>query len=115
MGWYSLYKWFRTFRKSPSTNYISWYKHYLYNEWYDSLSDEDKLREDDRVRRLREHEHQRTQDALRALGMMYSMVYAMGVNALGRSKRPAYLQPDPRLAEISDALSTHLDPYGLLK
>ena len=40
MAWYALYKWFIPWRKTPYVNYISWYKKYLYDEWFKSLSEE---------------------------------------------------------------------------
>ena len=42
MAWFALYKWFSKFRKTPYTNYITVYKCKLYDEWFNSLSEEDK-------------------------------------------------------------------------
>lgn len=42
MAWYSLYKWFISWRKTPYRNMISWYKKYLFDQWFESLSDADK-------------------------------------------------------------------------
>ena len=42
MAWWSLYKWFGSFRTTPYENMISWYTNKLNHEWYESLSDEEK-------------------------------------------------------------------------
>jgi len=114
MGWYSLYRWYRTFRKSPSTNYISWYKQYLYEEWYNSLSEEDKSTEDDRIRRLRDEDNRKLRTALMNIGVMSSMIYGLGARASGRSRCPVYMTRDPRLDELSDAINKHMNSSGLM-
>lgn len=55
MAWYALYKWFSTFRKQPAFNWISWYRGYLYKEWFDSLSEEDQIKELARKRAEEKH------------------------------------------------------------
>lgn len=45
MAWYTLYKWFREFRKTPFFNYINWYRGYIYNEWFQSLDDDGRMAE----------------------------------------------------------------------
>ncbi len=42
MAWYALYNWFIRFRKIPYTNWINWYRHHLYNEWFKMLSEEEQ-------------------------------------------------------------------------
>lgn len=42
MAWYALYKWFIRFSKRPYINQIKMYKSYLYSEWFNSLTDEEK-------------------------------------------------------------------------
>ena len=59
MAWYALYKWFIPWRKTPYMNYISWYKKYLYDEWFKSLSEEEKKAELDRIQRIKEREKKR--------------------------------------------------------
>lgn len=44
MAWYALWKWFIKFNKRPYINYINIYKDYLYDKWYESLTDEQKIR-----------------------------------------------------------------------
>ena len=58
MAWYSLYKWFSPWRKTPYSNYVDWYKKYLHRMWFNSLTEEekkaylDKQEEDRRKRRM---------------------------------------------------------------
>lgn len=70
MAWYALYKWFRTFRKSRYVNYISIYKKYLYDQWFNSLSEEDKQSE---LKRIELEEERRRRVSTRALNIMYAM------------------------------------------
>lgn len=43
MAWYAIYKWASPFRKRPfEVNWTAWYSEKLYNEWFDSLSEEDQ-------------------------------------------------------------------------
>lgn len=42
MAWWSLYKWFGSFRTTPFENMITWYTNKLNHERYQSLSDEEK-------------------------------------------------------------------------
>lgn len=44
MAWYSLYKWFIRFSKLTFENQITNFRRYLYDEWYNSLTDEEKER-----------------------------------------------------------------------
>lgn len=45
MAWYALYKWFIQFRKPPYVNSMHWYSHYLYEEWFSNLSEEEQKQE----------------------------------------------------------------------
>ena len=42
MAWWSLYKWFATFRTFKYENIIEWYSGKLFKEWYESLSEEER-------------------------------------------------------------------------
>lgn len=56
MAWYSLYKWFRSFRKIPYTDCIAWYRNHLYEEWFSGLTEEEQRKEELRIRKLKEKE-----------------------------------------------------------
>lgn len=40
MAWYSLWKWFSSWRKREYINVIEWYSNILYEEWFCSLTPE---------------------------------------------------------------------------
>lgn len=42
MAWYTLYKWFSPFRKTPYVNQIYLYRQHLFDEWFDGLTDEQR-------------------------------------------------------------------------
>lgn len=77
MAFYALYKWFRTFRVRPFTNWIHEYKWHLYTQWYESLSDEEKIKEDERVRLIKERREKERKSAVQKLCLMNSMVMSM--------------------------------------
>ena len=74
MAWYSLYLWFSPWRKTPYRNMIHWYKLYLHEQWFNSLSDEDKKKVVAYRERKKREDQIRIQQVLMALGMasMYS-------------------------------------------
>lgn len=74
MAWYALYKWFRPWRKIPYVNMIQMYRKHLYDEWYNSLSDEDKKKEDKRIDDLKAKKDKEFYSLL-ALMKAYSVVY----------------------------------------
>lgn len=53
MAWFALYKWFAPWSKIPYINYIEWYRDYLYTEWYNSLSEEEKIKEKQRIENIK--------------------------------------------------------------
>ena len=67
MAWYSLYKWFRTFRKREYVNYVSWYIGYLFN----SLSEEEQRKELERQEELKKKREHDGEAALENLLAMY--------------------------------------------
>lgn len=92
MAWYALYKWFRIFRKSPSTNYIAWYKQYLYDEWFKSLSDVEKTAENRRQKRIAQAKEREFREAIARLGVMHSLLYDASVRAGGKHARTSYME-----------------------
>jgi hypothetical protein len=67
MAWYALYRWFAGFRKKPYINYIGWYKQYMYDNWFDSLSDEDKATEQERISKLKADDEYKSRTAVAML------------------------------------------------
>lgn len=70
MAWYSLYKWFVSFRKLPYVNIIVWYRQFLYKEWFNSLTEEEQEKEKARIKGLKEKEMAGLQHACLALSML---------------------------------------------
>lgn len=79
MAWFALYKWFAPWRKISYVNWISWYKSYLYDTWYGSLSEDDKLKEKERLRKIKEKRIREGEMALKhfyqILGTMNKMTH----------------------------------------
>ena len=63
MAWYSLYKWFVSFRKLPYVDIIVWYRQFLYTE-------EEQEKEKARIKGLKEKEMAGLQRACSALCML---------------------------------------------
>ena len=64
MTWRSLQLWFLRFRKSYYPDVVVIYKNYLYDKWFNSLSEEEQKTEIERQRRLKE---KRKRDGERAM------------------------------------------------
>ena len=64
MAWRSLQRWFLRFRKSYYPDVIVIYKNYLYDEWFNSLSEEEQKVEIERQQQLKE---KRKRDGERAM------------------------------------------------
>lgn len=76
MAWYSLYRWFIQFRRTPYTNYILWYRQFLYDNWFESLSTEQKMEELEYQRRLEERRKHDTDIAFAKLRMLTTYLAA---------------------------------------
>lgn len=63
MAFYAWYKRVVYFRKAPYTNWIDWYRKQLYDEWFESLSEEEK----DKVIRLQEAKKKKREKELKTL------------------------------------------------
>lgn len=61
MAFWSLYKWFSKFRKRPYINYINLYKQKLFNDWYESLTENEK--EEYQIKKKIEKEKRKKRDA----------------------------------------------------
>lgn len=70
MAWWSLYKWFGSFRTTPYENMISWYTNKLNHEWYESLSDEEKAE----YHRKAEERKRNNENALAQLMATYARI-----------------------------------------
>lgn len=53
---------------------IRWYSKYLYNEWYNSLTEEQKQRLEENRRRKREKTEREAQEAIRRLAIMAGII-----------------------------------------
>ena len=70
MAWRSLYRWFAAFRKSYYPDVIVIYKNYLYDEWFNSLSEEEQKAEIERQQQLKEKRIREGEEALKRLRYM---------------------------------------------
>lgn len=83
MAWYALYKWFIQFRKKPYTNWVDWYSDKLYDEWYKSLSDEQKHIIQENRRKRKEAEQRRHELAMQAAFNIANEINDKSHGALG--------------------------------
>jgi len=74
MAWYALYKWFIPWRRTGYINGSSWYRKYLYSEWFNALSEADKQKELNRIEELKQKRKRRGEQALKNFGMMLGHV-----------------------------------------
>lgn len=74
MAWYSLYKWFIPWRKIPYRNMITMYKNYLYDTWFDSLSEEEQQNELKRITDIKDKRKRDGEQALYNLTKMYQIM-----------------------------------------
>lgn len=73
MAWYSLYRWFSAFRRTPYVNVIRWYRQFLYEEWFSSLGEEEQEKERLKLKNIEEEENAKFQRAWLALGTILSL------------------------------------------
>ena len=78
MAFWALYKWFSRFRKRPYINYIYWYKRKLFNEWYESLTEEEKEEYQKNKKHKEELSKKRFLSTLAMMDMMYAQACARG-------------------------------------
>ena len=74
MCWYALYKWFIQFRRIPYINYINWYRKFLYEEWFRSLSNKEQEAELIRQQELKEKKKKDSEMVLARLWLMHDML-----------------------------------------
>ena len=74
MAWRSLYLWFQTFRKETYLDVNAIYRKYLYDEWFNSLSEDEQKKEIEYQKRLKE---KREREGKMALAQLLCMTNAM--------------------------------------
>ncbi len=98
MAWYSLYKWFISFRKLPYVNIINWYRRFLYEEWFNSLTEEEQEKEKARIKGLKEKEMAGLQRTCLTLGMLVGLysnrIYQSVQHLLERKAMVKYTDQD---------------------
>lgn len=67
MAWWALYKWFRPWRKTPYINYIQVYRKKLFDEWYESLTEEEKEIYQKNLKAKKERDRKHTMQLLNLL------------------------------------------------
>lgn len=74
-AWYALYKWFRPLRRAPYYNFVVLYKTYLYDEWFESLTDAEQEQERLRSTMAEARRKQRLDDCINNLYALGSIMY----------------------------------------
>ena len=64
---------------------ISWYHRFLYDEWYNSLTEEEKMKLEERRRKKKEQDEKEAHDAVMRLLTISAMM--AGVNARNYNQR----------------------------
>jgi hypothetical protein len=85
MAWWALKKWFMRFRKSYYPDCRVLYKNFLYDEWFNSLSEEDQKEE---LRLQRELKEKRKREGELAVQRLLCMTAAMKNLACRNIDRP---------------------------
>lgn len=87
MAWYALWKWFIQFRKRPYTNWVVWYSNKLYDEWFDSLTEEQQKKIIEYRRKKEAAQHKRAQQSLAMMSAMCAMLDKRSNGALSAYSR----------------------------
>lgn len=74
MAWYALYLWSKPWRKKPMYSWVRWYKYKLYQDWYNSLFDEDKVLWDKMVEEDKRKREKEAKDSIGRILYMYNML-----------------------------------------
>ena len=74
MGWYSLYRWFIQWSKRLYINRIEWFKQHLYQEWFNTLSEDEQRIELKRQEELRRKRKEQSLTALACLCAIHSQL-----------------------------------------
>lgn len=102
MAWYALYKWFIQFRKISYTNWISWYKGHLYEEWFNGLSEDGQKAELERQQRIKDKRKHDGEMAFKKLGIMFNVM-----NEVTHGRMHDYVEA----ARLVDKISVHQSKY----
>lgn len=74
---------------------INWYRRYLYDEWYNSLTDEQKQRLEENRRKREERRKQEAQAAIQRLAFMTAAVAGLNHNNKYHGLYDDFGYPDP--------------------
>lgn len=78
MAWYSLYRWIKTFRKKPYPNINKMYRKYLYDCWFNSLSETEQANELRRVEEDKRREEIESRYFWNHVGYVFSEMARFG-------------------------------------
>lgn len=73
MAWYAEYRRRNNYNKLNELNMNKVYKQYLYDSWYNSLTDEDKQALEEAKRKKREESNKKLEDAFNRLGRVFDI------------------------------------------
>ena len=97
-----LYKWFIQFRKSSYINWVNRYKRYLYDEWFNGLSDKEQNSELERQQKIKEKRKRDGEMTLARLGALYNMM-----NNVTHGRMGEYME----IARNMNRISLHPSKY----
>ena len=73
MAWYAEYRRRNNYNKLNELNMNKVYKQYLYDSWYNSLTDEEKQALEEAKRKKREESNKKLEDAFNRLGRVFEI------------------------------------------